>query len=146
MGREMCFHLKLRQADRMLTSHYDSYLRDLGIKVTQFSILRCLHFFPEHSHKSLEKKLILNQTTLTRNLKSLVKSGYIQSKPSNSDQRVKLLSLSLEGEALYTQAVERWEQAQKSVSQKLGTELTKQLFSVSDSLVSLGFDGIKKAT
>lgn len=142
MGKEICFHLKLRQADRVLTSHYDGYLRGVGIKVTQFSILRCLNYFPEISHKELENKLILNQTTLTRNLKSLVNSGYIKSKPNEHDQRVKLLSLSHEGKSLYHRALSCWEEAQKSVSEKIGSELCEQLFAVSDSLVALNFDGI----
>ncbi|MCY7294080.1 MarR family winged helix-turn-helix transcriptional regulator [Alteromonas sp. a30] len=137
MGKEICFHLKLRQADRMLTNYYDAYLRELGIKITQFSILRCLWYYPASPHNLLEKKLIINQTTLTRNLKSLVKAGYVESHPSEQDQRVKLLSLGEKGKSLYLQALQRWNKAQEEVYQQLGEKLSSQLFDVSDNLVSL---------
>lgn len=134
MSNEFCFHLKLRQADRMLTSYYDAFLRDIGLKITQFSILRCLWFHQSPSHKELEELLVLNQTTLTRNLKSLLKAGYVISTPSETDQRVKLLNLSEKGKALYLQAMERWQLAQKNVSEQLGDSLSSHLFNVSDSL------------
>ncbi len=137
MGNEFCFHLKLRQADRLLTSYYDAFLRDYDLKITQFSILRCLWFHESPSHKELEGLLVLNQTTLTRNLKSLLTSGYVVSTPCDRDQRVKLLSLSKSGKALYKQASKSWQLAQENVAKQLGDELSTQLFNVSDTLQTL---------
>ena len=36
-----CFNLKMRQANRVLTNHYDAYLRSEGLTVAQFSIIPC---------------------------------------------------------------------------------------------------------
>lgn len=137
MGKDFCFHLKLRQADRLLTSYYDAFLRDYGLKITQFSILRCLWYHSGSSHKDLEKLLILNQTTLTRNLQSLLKVGYVISESDSDDKRIKILRLSESGKALYQDAVVRWKVAQENVAVQLGDELCRQLFDVSDSLLSL---------
>lgn len=137
MGKDFCFHLKLRQADRLLTSYYDAFLRDYDLRITQFSILRCLYYHVGSSHKNLEKLLILNQTTLTRNLQSLLKVGYVVSEPSSEDRRVKTLRLSESGKALYQDAVVRWKVAQENVAVQLGEDLCSQLFDVSDSLLLL---------
>ena len=137
MGKDFCFHLKLRQADRLLTSYYDAFLRDYGLKITQFSILRCLQYHTGSSHKDLEKLLILNQTTLTRNLQSLLKAGYVISEPSPEDRRIKRLRLSESGKVLYQDAVIRWKVAQDNVAVQLGEDLCSQLFDVSDSLLLL---------
>ena len=137
MGKDFCFHLKLRQADRLLTSYYDAFLRDYGLRITQFSILRCLRYHSGSSHRDLEKLLVLNQTTLTRNLQSLLKVGYVISESSSEDRRVKTLRLSNSGKALYQDAVVRWKVAQENVAVQLGENLCSQLFAVSDSLLLL---------
>lgn len=132
-----CFTLKLRQAARVLTNHYDSYLRELGITVTQFSILRSLWYMKSTPQKDLQEVLVLQQTTLTRNLKPLIRSGYIQTCPCPNDGRVTLVSLTAEGEALFQEARKYWKQAQDSVTSKLGGEVSEQLLQVTDAIIDL---------
>lgn len=132
-----CFNLKLRQAARVLTSHYDAYLRELGITVTQFSILRSLWHMKSTSQKELQEVLVLQQTTLTRNLKPLIRDGYIQTCNCPKDARVSLVSLTDSGEALFQQARKHWKQAQDDVTRKLGDEVSAQLLQVADAIIEL---------
>lgn len=132
-----CFNLKLRQADRVLTSYYDNSLRDLGITIAQFSVLRVLSMLKNPSQKELQEVLVLQQTTLTRNLKPLIRSGYVQTNPSPDDGRVTLVSLTDEGKALFNKAKVRWKQAQSGISQHLGDELSAQLLQVADAILAL---------
>jgi DNA-binding MarR family transcriptional regulator len=132
-----CFNLKMRQANRVLTNHYDGYLRELGLTVAQFSILRTLSFIKQASQKELQEVLVLQQTTLTRNLKPLIRSGYIRTSPSPEDGRVTLVSLTDEGNELFKKARTKWKLAQESVSEKLGDELSGQLLEVADAVIKL---------
>ena len=137
MTIDPCFNLKLRQADRVLTSHYNAFLSESGIKVTQFSVLRVLWYMKCCSQQELEKALLVDQATLTRSLKPLIREGYITRTPDSEDRRVMLCSLSDDGKALYKQAQKQWQQAQKSVEKKLGSDVIQQLLNVSQSLVEM---------
>lgn len=137
MQIQPCLNLKLRQADRVLTSHYNGYLSDVGIKVTQFSVLRALWHMKTCSQQQLEKVLLVEQATLTRSLQPLIRGGYIERTADAADRRVMLCSLSESGKALYKDAEKRWKQAQKSVEKKLGPELIEQLLSSSSALIEM---------
>ncbi|WP_303288976.1 MarR family winged helix-turn-helix transcriptional regulator [Marinobacter sp. SS5-14b] len=132
-----CFNLKMRQANRVLTNHYDSYLRELGLTIAQFSILRTLFYMKQTSQKDLQEVLVLQQTTLTRNLRPLIRSGYIATSPSLEDRRVTLVSLTDDGIELFNKALKKWTLAQESVSEKLGAELSGQLLDVADAVIKL---------
>ena len=134
---EPCFNLRLRQANRVLTSHYDNYLRDLGITIAQFSILRSLWYMKATSQKELQEVLVLQQTTLTRNLKLLIKAGYVETRPGEQDRRVSVVSLTEEGKAMFKQARERWKKAQKDVAERLGQGASQQLVELTEAIISM---------
>ncbi len=137
MNIQPCFNLKLRQADRVLTAYYNSFLGELGLKITQFSVLRSLWYMKSTSQKELEKVLLVDQATLTRSLQPLIRQGYIDRVPDASDRRVMMCSLSSSGKALYKDAEKRWKQAQKSVEEKLGKETMAQLINASEALIGI---------
>lgn len=132
-----CYNLKMRQASRVLTNHYDAYLREEGITVTQFSVLRAIWYLKSISQKDLQEVLVLQQTSLTRNLKPLIRDGYIEITSSPDDGRIKLVSLSDSGRALFEQSRKKWKKAQDSLSQQLGGQLSEQLLSVADAIIAL---------
>ena len=132
-----CLNLKLRQANRVLTSYYDSHLRDLGLTVEQFSVLRSLWYMKKTSQKSLQEVLIVQQTTLTRNLRPLIREGYVQTEPSPEDGRVTLVSLTADGKKVFQKARKKWEKAQQSVAANLGEQMTEQLLKVASAITDL---------
>lgn len=132
-----CYNLKMRQASRVLTNHYDAYLREEGITVTQFSVLRAIWYLKSISQKDLQEVLVLQQTTLTRNLKPLIRDGYIEITSAPDDGRIKLVSLSDSGRALFEQSRKKWKKAQDNLSKQLGGQLSEQLLSVADAIIAL---------
>ncbi|WP_372865011.1 MarR family winged helix-turn-helix transcriptional regulator [Spongiibacter sp.] len=136
-GVAPCFNLKLRQASRVLTKCYDDQLRELGITVTQFSILRSLWYLKRCSQKQLQEILVLQQTTLTRNLKPLLKAGYITTCADPQDRRVSLVSLSDNGRELFERAETLWAQTQREIAGRLGEDLSRQLLAVTEAIVAL---------
>jgi DNA-binding MarR family transcriptional regulator len=136
METEYCYNLAMRKATRLINQLYQERFTTLGLKVGQFSIIRAVHHLKETTNSQLQGVLVLDQTTLSRNLKPLVRDGILQLRADANDQRVKKVSLSAEGQALYQQALPLWQAAQAEFKAKLGEQKAKQLLSLSDSVIN----------
>ncbi len=79
MDNNLCFNLAMRKSSRLITQFYQERLSKIDLKIGQFSILRAVKFKKETSNKELQSILVLDQTTLTRNLKPLIRDGYLTS-------------------------------------------------------------------
>ncbi|MGH1374640.1 MAG: MarR family winged helix-turn-helix transcriptional regulator [Cellvibrionaceae bacterium] len=119
-----------------MTQIYDHNMSRHGIKVTQFSIIRAVSFLGEASHKTLQDALVLDQTTLSRNLKPLIRDGFLD-RVEGSDRREKLVRLSKQGKTLFNAAKKDWKKSQEMIADALGEKMTHQLLEVSDRVVDL---------
>ena len=134
---EPCLNLQLRKANRVMSQIYDAYLAPVGIKTSQFSILRAIDYFHMTTNRQLQEALILDQTSLTRALKPLVRDGYIVVSINAEDRRQKQLVLSTKGSALLAAALDEWNKAQAHVSERLGDLNTQAILDISEAVVRL---------
>jgi DNA-binding MarR family transcriptional regulator len=116
-----CVCNTLRMVTRVVTQLYDDCLRPSGLRVTQFSILAAIARLGEASLKQLEAKLAIDQTTLTRSLSLLERSGVIE-RASHPDRRIKAMRLTVSGRRTLEKARPLWAQAQGKVLRALGTK------------------------
>lgn len=133
---EHCLNLELRKANRVLSQIYDSYLSPIGLKTSQYSILRAIRYLKQTTNRELQDVLVLDQTSLSRALKPLVRDGYV-AVSAGTDRRQKQLQLSDSGRQLFSEAESLWEQAQAYVSARLGQDGKAALLEVSDAVVGL---------
>ncbi len=133
---EACINLSFRKATRVISKIYDRELADCGIKCTQFSILAATYARKQTTNAELQDRLVLDQTTLTRSLKPLIRDGLIQAEPG-LDRRQKILSLTTKGNDLYRQAEKRWRRAQEFMRKRLGPDMTEQMIEMNTALVAL---------
>ena len=133
---EHCISLNLRKANRVMSQIYDHYLSKCHLKGTQFSILRATYLLKKTTNKELQDILVLDQTTLSRNLKPLVRDGFIITQ-EGEDRRIKELALTKQGHKLFNIAEQQWALAQAEVKNKLGTKNTDLLHSLSEVIVNL---------
>ncbi len=133
---EHCLNLELRKANRVLSQIYDSFLAPSGLKTSQFSILRAIKFLKNTTNSELQDTLVLDQTSLSRALKPLIRDGYIDVRVG-VDRRQKQLLLTVKGRTLYADAEKLWLDAQAYVSDKLGPEMKRSLLNMSDIVVEL---------
>src|SRR5207342_2967570 len=87
-----CLCNALRQADRAVSRLYDEELRGVGLRTTQYSLLRWLRHAGEVRQRDLGALTSLDETTLTRNLRPLIDAGWVAIRPGE-DRREKLVSL-----------------------------------------------------
>lgn len=134
---EPCLNLQLRKANRVMSQIYDAHLAPVGIKTSQFSILRAIDYFHMTTNRQLQEALILDQTSLTRALKPLIRDGYIVVSIDAEDRRQKQLVLSTKGNALLAAALDEWNKAQAHVSERLGDLNTQAILDISEAVVRL---------
>jgi DNA-binding MarR family transcriptional regulator len=113
-----CLCNALRQADRAVSRLYDDELRGVGLRTTQYSLLRWLRHSGEVRQRDLGALTSLDETTLTRNLRPLIDAGWVAIRPGE-DRREKLVSLTEAGAAKMRDARPAWERAQQRMRSRL---------------------------
>jgi DNA-binding MarR family transcriptional regulator len=113
-----CLCNALRQASRAVTRLYDDELRGIGLRTTQYSLMRYLKRAGEVRQRDLGAMTSLDETTLTRNLRPLIEAGWV-AVDVGEDRREKLLCLTSAGAAKLAMALPAWECAQERMRSKL---------------------------
>ncbi len=115
-----CVCAAIRKAGRILTRKYDRYLRPTGLKITQFSMLANIARNPGITVSELSRLLLMQQTTVSRNLQVLEKSHFIRLEPEATDSRVKRVRVTDMGMKRMDEARPFWKEAQQEMTQILG--------------------------
>ncbi len=116
-----CTCANLRKAARVVTKVYDAALRPTGLKATQFTMLATLSNLGDLPLTRLAEALVMDRTTLTRNLKPLVRKGFVRI-DQDEDQRVRRISLTDAGRNSLSEALPNWRKAQSRIVENLGCE------------------------
>src|ERR1700752_3700902 len=96
-----CNCLALRQAARHVSQFYDQFLIANGLRATQYSILARLQRKGPMSINALADDLVMDRTTLGRNILPLQRDGLISVRPGRIDRRSKELQLTRAGAARF---------------------------------------------
>ncbi|MFH1057269.1 MAG: MarR family winged helix-turn-helix transcriptional regulator [Pseudomonadota bacterium] len=115
-----CLCAAIRRAGRIATRQYDAYLKPSGLKITQFSMLANIARNPEITVTRLADLLLMDQTTVTRNLVVLEKAGWVGLEPGESDRRLKRVTITAAGQAKLDRARPYWLEAQAAMEATLG--------------------------
>lgn len=122
---ESCACFLAKRTARLLTQHYERYLRPSGLRATQFTLLVALTRLRDAAtFNRLVDLLGVERTTLTRNLQNLAEKGYIQLKVG-SDRRTRLIDITPEGKAALQTALPFWRKAQSKVVEHLSPDMLK---------------------
>jgi DNA-binding MarR family transcriptional regulator len=117
---EECNCLALRQAARHVTQFYDQYLVPTGVRTTQFSILAKLRRLGPMTINALADEMVMDRTTLGRNILPLEREGLIAITKGRTDRRSKDLHLTDAGIERLRVAVRAWAEAQRRFDELFG--------------------------
>ncbi len=131
-----CLCNALRQATRAVSRLYDEELRGVGLRTTQYSLLRHLRHAGEVRQRDLSGLTSLDETTLTRNLLPLIEAGWVAIRPGE-DRREKLVRLTDAGAAKLHEARPAWERAQERMRLRLPQETWSSLLDLLPELTRL---------
>src|SRR5258706_1635007 len=94
-----CNCAALRETARYVTQRYDQHLAAAGLRSTQFSILSRLKQLGPTTINTLAHAMVMDRTTLGRNILPLQRRRLIVVKRGESDARQKELHLTAAGRA-----------------------------------------------
>lgn len=124
-----CLCTLLRQASRAISCIYDQTLRDHGLKVTQFAVLSRADRMGRSRQSDLGNALYLDVTSLTRALKPLVESGWLQV-TSGADRREKWISVTPLGKQKIKDVRPAWRKLQREIKSRLSEGEWEKLFEI----------------
>lgn len=116
-----CFCAAFRRVERILTRHYDSYLRECGLQSSQLGILFFVFNGGRMTQQEIAQQLSMDKATLSRNLQLLIRDGYLEAEPGE-DRRIRFITLTSSGKKKVKQATPLWKKAQADLSKKLGKD------------------------
>lgn len=110
-----CYCTQFRRSSRALTRLYDAALKDHGIRITQFSLLRALRRLGgAATFSELAEEVVLDTTTISRNVKILAANGWV-SFQTTDDGREKKIRISSAGAKKVDAATPSWQVAQDQI-------------------------------
>lgn len=118
---DKCSCFNLRKTTRAVTQYFDHTLEPVGIRATQFTLLVSMAAVSAHTLTEMATSLLMDRTTLTRNLKPLEKLGLITTTEAR-DKRSKAYSLTEKGRDVLQKAIPLWEKSQRKVVDGLGND------------------------
>lgn len=98
LRNQLCF--PLYACGRKIVGSYTPYLKPLGLTYTQYIVLMVLWEKESVNVGQLGETLRLDAGTLTPLLKRLEKEGYVTRERSKEDERITIVTITKEGEAL----------------------------------------------
>ncbi len=121
-----CCCFNLRKVTRAVTQFYDRHLEPADIRATQFTLLLTLTSSSGKTLTDMAEGLVMDRTTLTRNLKPLEKAGLITT-TKLPDRRTKGYVLTEKGTQAIEKGVPLWRKAQQQIVGQLGNAQYAQL-------------------
>jgi DNA-binding MarR family transcriptional regulator len=101
LKNQLCF--PMYACSRKIVGSYTPYLKPLGLTYTQYVVMMALWEHETVNVGQLGDILKLDAGTLTPLLKRLEKAGYVTRERSKEDERITIISVTPEGDALKEQ-------------------------------------------
>lgn len=132
-----CVGTSVRRASRALTRFYDSALAPSGLRSTQFAVLVAVFRGTGATLTSVANAIGMDRSTLPRNLRPLVRRGWVTLLPA-PDRRRRILTITKAGERQLVKTIPYWRQAQQRILKAIGRakweSLTEDLVRLSTSV------------
>lgn len=124
---DACHCLAVRQAARHVTQFYDQFLAPAGLRTSQFSVLARLRRLGPLTINALARDMVMDRTTLGRNVLPLEREGLIAITTGSVDRRSKELRLTEKGLERLRHAAIGWNEAQARFERAFGQERAQEL-------------------
>jgi DNA-binding MarR family transcriptional regulator len=114
-----CLMLNTIAAARTLLRHHDAKLKSFDVTVQQFSLLAAIRFHPGRPVASLAQRVLLDRTSLTRNLDRLERKGLVRRAADAPAGNVRICELTPRGDRLLDRLLPEWERSQAALMEGL---------------------------
>ncbi|MBU3181723.1 MarR family winged helix-turn-helix transcriptional regulator [Clostridium psychrophilum] len=120
----------LRKATRTITQFYDKMLQQTGLRSTQCLLLLDISLNKNISVSNLANILLMDQSTVTRNIELLRKSGFIDIKKEGLDSRKKCIFITDKGLKKLEESKPILNKAQNKIENGIGKARIEELLKI----------------
>ena len=124
---ENCAGWNLRLASRRVTQFLERRLGDAGLSFAQFGLMAEIASAPDDTLAALAGRMGLDQSTLSRTLRTLESDGLVEIAVVESDLRKRMVWLTESGARRLEAALLLWRQAHADLAKVLSTDLVLRL-------------------
>ncbi len=118
---EFCAAGRVRKLSRAVSAVYDEALRPHGIRVSQLTILALVAALRQAAPSDLERYLLMDRSTVSRNVKRMCDQGWLATAPA-PDARSHFIEATAPGHKLLQRALPDWRVAQRRARALLGDD------------------------
>jgi len=122
---DLCVVMRARRLSRILTRAYDEALRELGLTVPQFTLLKAAAAQEPVSPAQIGRSLDLEKSTLSRTLGKMIDRGWLDE--HRGEDGGKIIVTTSFGRKTLKQALPVWNEVQSRAKQELGGQALEAL-------------------
>ncbi len=130
LATDNCALANLRKAARIITQLYDEALRPVGLTATQFTLLSVIAVNQSATINELAAKLVMDRTTVARDLKPLERDEIVVVNVGEHDQRTRQVTLTAKGQQLLMEGAPLRQEVQNRVEDTLGKDQFQTLLTL----------------
>lgn len=131
---EACAGWNSRLAARRITQFLDREMAGAGMTVVQLGLMAQIAVAADDTLGALAERTGLEQSTLSRNLRTLEGEGLVEIAVVEADQRRRMVWLTETGARRLESALPLWRAAQRSLAERLAPELARRLAGATEAL------------
>jgi len=125
-----CLGFQARLLSRVVSAVYDDAFAEVGLRVSQFSVLNAVANREGMRAAELTKLLEMDESTLSRNIARMCARGWLKLESGDGDRRSHQIAVTEKGMALLRKSYPAWQIAQSQLTQRLGAEGVTALKSI----------------
>lgn len=126
-GLDELIGYNLRRAHGLQKQRFEAAFGTLGIRPVTLSALGTIYEHPDIKQTDLGKRLHIKRANMVPLLAELGARGLVSRRPSESDRRTQLVTLTPAGRKLTAQLLERHDRLEADLMRSLGEKESKQL-------------------
>lgn len=131
---EACPGCNLRVAARRVTVFLEQELKDAGLSIAQLGLMARIAAAADDTLGALAHRTGLDQSTLSRNLRTLEAQGLVEIATVETDLRRRMVWLTETGARRLERAIPVWRKAQTRLAERFSPALARRLADESEQL------------
>lgn len=124
---DTCAGWNLRQAARRVTQFLEDEMERSGVSLSQFGLMAEIAAADDDTVGAIAQRLGLDQSTLSRTLRTLEAEGLLEIAVVETDQRKRMVWLTEKGARRLETALASWRQAHARLAEHLSVDLVGRL-------------------
>ena len=132
---EQCAGGHSRRAARLITQFLDHEMAETGLGVAQLGLMAQIAAMSDDTLSALAQRTGLEQSTLSRNLRTLESEGLVEIAAVGTDLRRRAVWLTETGARRLEAAIPLWRDAHAKLASRLSPDLARQLADAAEALI-----------